>query len=418
MDKQVLDNGLRVIYLPIEGVRSASVGIWVSAGSRHEEPQEQGISHFIEHMVFKGTARRSSLDISEEMDSLGGGLNAYTTREYTRYYAQTLGENAAAALDILTDMLMHPLFDENELELERGVILDEMAMYEDSGEDVAHEKLCAAVWPQSSLGCPIAGIPETVSTLTAGDLHRYRQCHYTPERMVVVAAGSYDRAAVTELIGQTLGILPRGEGAPSLDSPGFTPALALTRKKFEQTSLMLSMPGLPYGDERRYALMLLNFIIGGGASSRLFQRLREQLGLAYSIYSSPYATLGTGLFSVSASFSANQQQKVIEEINAVLDEVLQNGITEAELERARAQVKASHIMGLETVASKASLAGHTELFEGREYDSDETLRRLDALTKADIDTLAGDILGSGKRALSVAGDAKAKSFYKPFLPKM
>ena len=251
MEKIVLENGLRILLLPIAGARSASVGVWVAAGSRHEEARQQGISHFIEHMLFKGTSRRSARAISEEMDMLGGNVNAYTSRQYTRYYAQCLGDNAVQALDILCDMLTSSRLDREEMERERGVILDEMAMYEDSGEDVAHEALCAAVWPGSPLGRTICGLPETVRALTPDDLRGYMRRHYTPDRMVAVAAGEFDREGVLRLLRDTLGALRRGEGAPALDAPAFTPALALKAKEFEQTSLTLAMPGLPAGDERR-----------------------------------------------------------------------------------------------------------------------------------------------------------------------
>ena len=413
MEKIVLDNGLRILLDPIDGARSASVGVWVAAGSRHEDAREQGISHFIEHMLFKGTARRSARDISEEMDRLGGNINAYTSKEYTRYYAQCLAENAAGALDILCDMLVSPRLDRDEMERERGVILDEMAMYEDSGEDVAHETLCAAVWPDSPLGRTICGRTETVSALSPDNLRRYMHRHYTPERMVAAVAGGFGRDETLRLLRDTLGTLPRGEGAPALDEPSFTPALALTAKEFEQTSLSLALPGLPSGDPRRYAMSLLNFIVGGGASSRLFQRLREELGLAYSVYSASYASKGAGLFTVAASFSAGQQEQVLSEIQGVL-RALPGSITDEEFERARAQVKASFILGLETVASQASYIGRNELLEGRAIPPEEAIAALEKLTKEDIEALAADLLGDPRRALSVAGEIHAAAFYDPF----
>ena len=243
MEKITLGNGLRILLLPIDAARSASVGVWVAAGSRHEAKAEQGISHFIEHMLFKGTSRRSARAISEEMDRLGGSVNAYTAKEYTRYYAQCLSENAVQAMDILCDMLTSPRLDGEDMERERGVILDEMAMYEDSGEDVAHEALCAAVWPDSPLGRTICGLPGMVSALTPDDLRRYLSAHYTPERMIAVAAGGFDREGMLALLKGTLGALPRGTGEPPLDAPAFTPSLALNRKEFEQTSLTLALPG-------------------------------------------------------------------------------------------------------------------------------------------------------------------------------
>jgi len=414
-EKKVLDNGLCIIYLPIPEAHSVSVGIWVAAGSRHETEKEQGISHFIEHMLFKGTTNRTSREISEEMDFLGGGLNAYTSKEYTRYYAQTLSENAVKAMDILCDMILNPLMDEDEMERERQVILDEMAMYEDSGEDVAYEKLCAAIWPDSSLGRPITGVAETVSSFTADDLRDYIRRHYTPERMVAVIAGGYDRQGMDELLENTLGRLERGTGNVEFEIPEFNPSITLTKKKFEQTSLSIAVPGLAKGDPRKYAMMVLNFIVGGGASSRLYQRLREELGLAYSVYSSHSASTGTGLFTVTASFSSDCQDQVLSEINKLLDGVAE-GVTAEEFERARAQIKAANIMGLETVAAKAAFAGHNELFEGRQVTSGEILESLNNLTLSDVNKLAAEVFGSGKRALSVAGNTKDLSFYESLMP--
>jgi predicted Zn-dependent peptidase len=415
VEKQILDNGLRIIYLPIAGVHSASVGIWVATGSRYETEKEQGISHFIEHMFFKGTTTRNSREISEEMDFLGGGLNAYTAREYTRYYAHTLAENAVKAMDILCDMIMNPLIDKDELERERLVILDEMAMYQDSGEDVAYEKLCAAIWPNSSLGRPIAGIADTVSSFTAEDLRNYINTHYTPERMVAVIAGGFDRDGMDTLLKNTLGKLERGSCKVIFDNPIFQPSISITNKKFEQTSLSIAMPGLPKGDPRRYAMMVLNFIVGGGSSSRLFQRLREELGLAYSVYSSHSSSTGTGLFTVSASFSSDRQDQVLFEINNLLDGIA-DGVTAEEFERARAQIKAANIIGLETVAAKASFAGHNELFQGRQITGDEVLENLNKLTLSDVNQLASTIFGNSNRALSVAGNTKERSFYQSFIP--
>ena len=304
LEKLTLDNGLRVLLLPVEGALSASVGVWVEAGARYEPADKQGISHFVEHMAFKGTHTRTARQISEEMDLLGGGMNAYTTKEYTRFYAQTLAENARPAMELLADMLLHSRMAAEDVEVERGVILEEMAMYEDAGEDVAHEALCGAVWPRSPLGRPICGTRKTVESIQPGDLLRYVAEEYAPGRMVAVAAGGYNREEMLACIDSTLGGLKPGAPRPTADAPAFTPGVVLRKKKFEQVSLELAVPGLPFGEEeksQRYALMLFNFIAGGGASSRLFLRLREELGLAYSIYSTHYASKGAGLFTVSAA---------------------------------------------------------------------------------------------------------------------
>lgn len=420
MEKLTLPNGLRVLLLPVPDALSASVGIWVEAGSRYEAPALQGISHFVEHMAFKGTPTRSARQISEEMDLLGGSLNAYTTKEYTRYYAQTLAENARPALELLADMLLHSKMDPADVALEQGVILEEMAMYEDVGEDLAHEALCASVWPASPLGRPICGTRETVSALSAEDLRRYVREEYAPGRMVAAVAGRFDRGEILDCLGATLGVLSAGSERPEADAPVFTPGLTLKSKDFEQVSLELAVPGLAAeartreGADPRYCMMLLNFIVGGGASSRLFLRLREELGLAYSIYSTHYGAKGAGLFTVSAGVSPSQQLRVLGEIREILAGIA-DGVTEEEFLRARAQVKSSYILGMETVAARASYAGRNELLERRAIGEAEVLTALDRLTPADVGGLAASLFTNAPWALSVAGPAEKEEAYAPFL---
>lgn len=417
LEKLRLDNGLRVLLLPVEGALSASVGVWIEAGSRYETVAKQGISHFVEHMTFKGTAARTARQISEEMDLLGGGMNAYTTKEYTRFYAQTLAENARPAMELLTDMLLHSRMAAEDVELERGVILEEMAMYEDAGEDLAHEALCGAIWPDSPLGRPICGTRETVSAITPQDLLQYVAEEYTPGRMVAVAAGGYNREDMLDCLQSTLGRLKPGAPCPAADTPAFTPGVVLRKKKFEQVSLELAVPGIPSGAEDgdlRYALLLFNFIAGGGASSRLFLRLREELGLAYSVYSTHYASKGAGLFTVSAAVSPKQQFRVLGEIRDILAGLAQ-GIGEEEFLRARAQIKSSFILGLETVAARATYVGRNELLEGRSIRETEVLSALDQLEPRDIERLAARLLQNASWALSAAGKVESKEMYLPFI---
>lgn len=410
MERICLDNGLRVLLLPEEGALSAAVSLWVTAGSLWESDEQQGISHFLEHMAFKGTDRRTARQVSEEMDLLGGGMNAYTAREYTRYYAQTLAENAGQALDLLCDIVLNPRLDIADVELERGVILEEMSMYEDSGEEVAHDALCAAIWPGSPLGRPITGTRETVAALSADDLREYRRTHYAPGRMLAVAAGRFDREAVLEQLEKGPGALPPAAPPAAPEPPVYRPAFVLRQKDFEQTTLELAMPGLPRGDERRYAMMLFNFIVGGGASSRLFQRVREELGMAYSVYSANEAYAGTGLFTVTALTSPDQQGEVLREIRAVLDGFAA-GVSREEFDRALAQVKASYILGMETVEARASYYGRGQLFGDSENDPARVLEKLDALTPADVDALAAEILRPEAYSLAVVGVVREAAFY-------
>jgi predicted Zn-dependent peptidase len=423
MEKIVLDNGLRILLAPMETALSASVEIWAAAGSRYEAPEQQGISHFVEHMLFKGTQRRTARQISEETDLLGGALNAYTTRHCTRFYAQVLADSGSAApdgadamLDILLDMVLHSEMAPEDTELERQVILDEMDMYEDMGEDLAHESLVASCWPDSGLGRPICGWKDTVRAITPEDLRRYVQEHYTPERLLVVLAGKFHRDRLLSRIEEQLGGLSRGTGVPTTGTPGFVQGISLKKKKFEQLSLELAYPGLPMGDPRRYAMMLLNFLVGGGASSRLFLRLREELGLAYSVYSSHEAAPGAGLFSVSASVAPSRQQEALAEIRRVLAG-LRDGtdpIRPEEFLRARAQTKAAVILGRETVAAKAYYMGHNELFAGREIPEREVLDALDQVTLEQLQSLARDVFAA-PCALSAAGGVLAPPKYEKIL---
>lgn len=413
MEVITLDNGLRVLLLPFAEARSVSAGVWIEAGSRFERAEEQGVSHFVEHILFKGTAARSARAISEEMDRLGGSLNAYTAQDCTCYYAQSLPESAPGVLDILSDMLLHAAVADRDVELERQVILDEIAMYEDVGEDLAHEALCAGVWRDSPLGRPICGTRRTVASLSPAALRRAIAGTYTPERMVAAVAGRFDREGVLEVIGAGLGALPCGGGRPEIDRPAFHAGVFLRKKRFEQVSLELAFPGIPAGDDRRYAMMLLNFAVGGGASSRLFLRLREELGLAYSIYSSAAAEQGAGLFLVSAAVAPARQEQALAEIRAVLQETAA-GLTQDEIARARAQVKASTILGMESVAARASAAARSLLLHGRVIGEDEVLAGLDAVTGEEIARLAEEIF-TGPAALAAAGPVKGEGFYRAFL---
>lgn len=427
MEKIVLDNGLRVLLAPMENALSASVEIWVAAGSRYEAPPQQGISHFVEHMLFKGTHSRTARRISEETDRLGGALNAYTTRHYTRFYAQVLAEDGAygsreslsgaeAMLDILLDMMLHSRMSPEDTELERQVILDEIDMYEDVGEEVAHESLIGGCWPESGLGRPICGWKNTVESITPDDLRRYVGEQYTPERMLVVLGGKFCRDRLLDRITQQLGGLRPGAGIPANDHPEFRPGIFLKKKKFQQLSLELAYPGLPMGDSRRYAMMLLNFVVGGGASSRLFLRLREELGLAYSVYSSHDAAPGAGLFSISASVTPSHQLEALAEIRKTLSGLWDGSdpVSPEEFLRAKAQTKAAVILGMETVASKAYYMGHNELFAHREIPEREVLDAIDRVSLDQLRELAHEVFTS-PCAFSAAGGVLSAPKYEKIL---
>lgn len=414
MQRLILDNGMRVLLLPQEDTRVFTLDVWVQAGSRYENGYHGGISHLMEHMLFKGTERRTSRDISLAMDAVGGVMNAYTGQEATRYYIQTLGEYADAALDLLSDMLLHTTIPERELALERQVVLEEIAMYEDSAEDTAHDSLTEAVWKGSGLGAPISGTRESVLAIDREELLRFLRDKYTPDRMVMVCAGSFDPVAVEKQIRQDFGSCPTGTRPDIPDSPLFIPSIVSQKKAYEQVSLELGFPGLPSDSPERYALSLLTAVVGDGESSRLYQRLREELGLTYGIYAVHYACLGAGMYTVSASVSPKNQMQALEEIGKVLTQLVEEGITEEELVRAKARAKAALIMSQETVAARAAREGRSERLFGRSVKVQEVLEAWERITCADVLRLARQIFVNTP-ALSVVGPVEEEEAYRPVL---
>ncbi len=409
-----LDNGLRLLLLPEEHARVFSLDVWVTVGSRYEAGYPGGIAHLAEHMLFKGTARRTARQIAEETDNIGGVMNAYTGQEYTRYYIQTLGEYAAEAVDLLTDMLLHPALLDKELEPERRVVLEEIAMYEDSADDLAHDSLVEFVWQGNSLGAPISGTRQSVEAIDRETLYRFWQAHYTPDRMTVVCAGAFDPAAMEALLCRLWTDVPAGAGLPATTAPTFHPGVVCHRKEFEQVSLELGFPGLPSGDEDRFALSLLNAMVGGGESSRLYQRLREELGLTYGIYTANYDCHGAGLYTVCASVSPENQRQALLEIGRVITCLAREGVTEAELRRTKTHAKTAFLMGLETVAARAGRAGRGEVILGRQTPVGEVLARWDVLTAADLHRLARRLF-SAPPALAAVGPVATQADYGAWL---
>lgn len=414
MQRIRLDNGLRLLLLPEPTARVFTLDVWVTAGSRYEAGYPGGISHLAEHMLFKGTARRTARQISEEADNMGGVLNAYTGQEYTRYYMQTLSDCAFEAVDLLTDMLQHAAVPEKELEAERRVVLEEIAMYEDSADDLAHDSLVEFVWQGNSLGAPISGTRQSVSAIGRDALLRFLQENYTPDRLTVVCAGGFDGAAMEARLRQLWDGIPAGSDLPAAQPPAFQAGVTCRRKDFEQISFELAFPGLPSGDEGRFALSLLNAVVGGGESSRLYQRLREELGLTYGIFSVNYDSRGAGLYTVCASVSPENQRQALREIGQVLARLLRDGVTEEELRRTKAHVKTAFLMGLETVAARAARAGRGEVILGRQTTVDEVLARWDALTAADLHRVALRLFSSPP-ALAAVGPVETEATYACWL---
>lgn len=413
VEKITLDNGVRILTEPMPGMRSASLGIWVGAGSRHETAAENGAAHFIEHMVFKGTETRSAADIAQEMDAIGGQVNAFTTKENTCFYVRALDTHLSQAADVLCDMFFNSAFRQEDVETERGVILEEIGMYADNPEDVCAERLAAAVYKGSSLARPILGKSSTLEKMTGETLRAWRDKHYRPDEIVVALAGSFSDVVVDDLKKRFSSITPKPR--PKAKLATYHSAITLKRKATEQNHITLAFPGLPYGNDRRYALQLLSFILGGGMSSRLWQEVREKRGLCYSIYSYGAGHEETGLFGIYTALGRETERQALDAIMTVVRELVQTGVTEDELSRAREQSKASVLMGLESTQSRMSHLGRSTLLTGTVLTPDEIITAYDAVTREEMLTLARAIFVPSQASLSAVGRIENEDYYRSFL---
>lgn len=412
-EKIVLPNGVRILTERVPAVRSAALGIWVGTGSRHEKAAENGAAHFIEHMVFKGTAARSAAALAEEMDAIGGQVNAFTTKECTCFYARVLDTHLSHATDILCDMFFSSRFDEHDVQTERGVILEEIGMYEDSPEDLCSERLLSAVYKGSALARPILGKKSTLEKMTGAWLKAYMEAHYLPGDIVAALAGSFTDADVDELKARFGGLA--GTGLPPVKSADYAPAVVVKKKAIEQNHLTLAFPGLPFGDERRYALQLLSTVLGSGMSSRLWQQVRERKGLCYSIYSYGAGHAETGIFGIYTALGRETEQEALSTIVNTVKEFADKGVTQAELDRAREQSKANVLMGLESTQAHMSNLGRSELLMGAVMEPDGIIAAYDAVTREDVRALAGELFDFSRASLSAVGRVGTEEDYRAFL---
>lgn len=394
----------------IPHVRSCSVGIWVNAGSRWEAPAENGVSHFIEHLVFKGTTRRTARQIAEEMDGVGGQLNAFTGKDHTCFYAKVLDKHVDLAVDILCDLVCHPLLAPEDVEKERGVVAEEIGMYEDSPEDVVHDEIARAAWGSRSVGLPVLGTQETLGNLTRDVILRYMGNHYTCENVVVAAAGHVTHERVVEAVERHLS-LPSSAQAAEV-RPSWIPGARVFRpKNTEQVHLCLGVEAYDRKHPKRFALYLLDIAIGGGMSSRLFQKLREDRGLVYSTYSYVASFDDAGAFILYAATSPDRAQVVEDLIREELEEVASCGISGEELTRGKEQLKSSLVLNLETTNSRMSRLGRLELFHEPLETPDEVFRRIDGVTGDDVREVAAELLGGAVPVAAAVGPRKAKSSF-------
>ena len=404
-----LPNGIRVLSEELPDLGSVTVGIWVENGSRYERPEQAGISHFLEHLFFKGTARRTAAEIAEEMDAVGGVLNAFTGKEYTCYYAKVLAEHLPLALDVLGDVFTNSQFAAEEIERERSVIIQEISQIEDTPDDYVHDLFTQSFWPGHPLARPIAGTAATVSTFGRDDFLEFMAARYRPDRIVVAGAGNLQHDALVAVVAEHLGRL--GGSTPSADgaSPVATSGLVVQPKELEQVHLCLGTPGLSQVDEDRYPAHLLNVALGGGMSSRLFQEIRERQGKAYTVYSFLTSYRDTGYLGVYVGTSPAWVRDVTRSIQAEIDRLVREGLGTGELARVKTQIKGSMLLGLETSDSRMSRIAKNEIYYGRDVPIAEVAAHFDAVTNDEIVRVATRLFGSGVRNLTVLGDLKGET---------
>lgn len=410
-DHWTLENGLHVVGERLPYLRSVSIGVWMRVGSMMETPAENGLSHFLEHMVFKGTEKRSTRDIAEEMDAVGGQMNAFTGKDCTCFYAKVIDEDLPLAVDILSDMTLHASLDETEFKKERGVILEEISMEEDSPEDVVHELLSRIQFGNQAAGMPILGPAEQIAAYTRDDLANYRARHYHPENCVVALAGNYDPEQVLALIQQYFGEWKksgqRQTVPPMQPIPG---QKAAKEKDTEQLHICLGYPGTFLGSDELYPMSVMNNLLGGAMSSRLFQKIREEMGMAYSIYTYPSTYVGCGTFAVYAGVSPKNGHAVLDETLRQLDLLCRDGVTEKEFREAKNQLRGSYLLGLESPGSRMQSMGRGQLHLDRCMTPEETVAKIEAVTIESVNAVARRIF-SNAPCISVVGK-QAETYIK------
>lgn len=404
IEQASLSNGMRVMMERMDSVRSVALGVWVNAGSVFETGKSEGISHFIEHMVFKGTERRSASDIAAEMDAIGANLNAFTAKECTCFHVKALDEDLPKAVDMLADIVLHSTLDPEQMEREKGVVIEEIAMTEDSPEDIVFDRASEQLFDGTPLASEILGVEENVRAFTQADLRAYMDRHYTAENTVIAVAGSFEKETLLDLLERSFGSAKRGErrGAPDASiRDGFR--TALVEKDVEQINLCLALPGEALGTDAYYAQAVLSNALGGSMSSRLFQRIREERGLAYSVYTYPMAYRGTGSLCFYAGCTEGQAKQVLDLMFSEIADVRKNGISEDEFIRARQQLKGSYLLGMESTMAHMSAIGKTALLLEKDYDLEATLNRIECVTMEDVRNAAERLFAPNAAAFCAVG---------------
>ena len=410
--RTVLPGGLRVITEALPHVRSAAFGIWAGVGSRDEDPTHAGATHYLEHLLFKGTRQRTALEISAAIDAVGGELNAFTGKEYTCYYARVLDADLPLAIDVLSDMVTSSLITAKDVDAERGVILEEIAMNDDDPSDTVHEAFVSQLFGDTPLGRPILGTVDSINAITQPQIAEHYQARYTPDNLVVAAAGNLDHDELAAHVQRAFGPAladGRAPAAPRLTGPltGVPEAadgtgIRLVSRPLEQANLVLGCAGVRRTDDRRFALGVLNAALGGGMSSRLFQEVREKRGLAYSVYSFSTQHADSGIWGIYAGCLPSKADEVLSICRDEVAKVIAHGLTDAELDRGKGQLRGSMVLGLEDPSSRMSRLGKSELVYPRLEPVDEILAAIESVSHDDVRAVAGEILGQ-PQVLAVVG---------------
>lgn len=404
IERTVLPNGVRVITERMRHVRSVSVGVYIGTGSREEEDHETGISHFVEHMVFKGTKNRSAEEIARSVDSIGGGLDAFTSKELVSYNVKVLDEHLPDAFEIVADLVRNPLFEKNDIEKEKGVILEELKMEADNPEYLIHEIFSSNFWKGHPLGRSILGTKQTIRAFDRDAVEKYYQQFYGPSNILITAAGNLTHKHMLRLAGDQFSDLKRRKMRPPQEAPQpHAPLIFRNKNSLEQVHVYLGVPSIPVPHESRFACYILNAILGGGMSSRLFQNIREKQGLAYTVYSELAMYRDAGCMMVYAGTSLRSAGKVIDSIVHELHEIAEKLVAPEELRRAKDHLKGSSVLGLESTSSRMGNLARQELYFKRFITLDEMLERIEAVTAEEVQALAQQFFHPKQMAVAMLG---------------
>ncbi len=403
IERQVFDNGLCLLTESMPAVRSVSLGAWLTRGSRHEDPAHSGIAHFVEHMLFKGTTSRTAEGIAQEIDSIGGHLDAFTAKECASYYVKVLDEHLPRAVDVLSDLLLNPAFAGEDICREQNVVVEEIKMVEDTPDDLVYEIFTASFWRNHQLGQPILGTAESVRAFDADALRAYFSDAYTAQNLVIATAGNIDHAAIGELVGDAFSALPVSSQSIPVSAPEVDIQLEIREKDLEQAHLCLGTAGYEHTHPDRHASYILNAVLGGSMSSRLFQKIREKRGLAYAVSSSLTSYHDVGNLTVYAGCDGGAVRQVIDLVVDEMQTLKRHPLPTVELQRAKDHLRGSFVLGLESTTSRMSQLARSEMYFGRQIDVTETLNAIELVTQEDVQRVACDLFQEGALAGTVVG---------------